>query len=199
MCYVICHLSVWVWLNSPATLTSGQPFWIGHFPWAMRGNIRRKMSGANRDRRCTKESWAEGCLIAHVHSKFRIKLPSLSPTPPVHLLTCPPLLLSKTFTLRWIIYLPSLFCASLSGVNRFLGQIWRSQVRFCQCLNKGQNRVNDSLITYSLSMLFQTEENPAVSFVAAITGSLMHIIFYSARFSLSFTLCPKAAHELDWN
>lgn len=105
----VCHyvLSVIrqfrVWLNSPATLTWGQPIWIGHFPRALRGktkktaplngtfyvppashmNIWGKMRGENRDTRCTQDSWAERCLRAHVLS--------LSPTP-----TCSPPHLSST-------------------------------------------------------------------------------------------------------
>lgn len=136
-----------VWLNSPATLTSAQPFWIDHFPQALWGNTEKtaplngtfyvplasqmnthKMRGENRD---TRSPGVQGV------SKFKKMSSSLSPSPPVHLLICPPLLLSKTFTLRWIIYLSSLFHASLSGFSRFLGQIWRSEVRLGRCLNKG--------------------------------------------------------------
>lgn len=171
MSSVICQFGVW--LNSPATLMSGQPFWIGHFPQALRGNtektaplngtfniplasqnIRDKMRGENiQDAPRSPEQ-----KVAYSSWSFQVflkkKLSSISPTP-----TCSPPHLSSTPAVqnyRWIIYLASLFCMSLSGFNRFLEQIWRWEIRCGPCLNKGlkQSQLQpDQIFTFKRSVI----------------------------------------------
>ena len=133
MSSVICQFRVWI--NSPAALTSGQPFWIRSFPTSCAGEHREK-----RDTRCAEESRAEACLLAHPLPKFKKKRKSfLSLTQP-HLFTSSSVLRSCCFTLRWSIYLSSLFCTSLFRFKRFLGQIWRLEVWSGSCLNKRWNQ-----------------------------------------------------------